>query len=81
MGYLRRTGVLKPFRGKGLQRALIDCRDREAKRLGLKEVVTYTARDNYPSANNLIRCGYELYTPQSRYGLKDALYFCKTITP
>ncbi len=80
MGYLRRTGVLRQYRGQGVQRALIACRDREAKRLGIKENVTYTAKDNFASANNLIRCGYELYTPQCEYGLKGALYFCKTIT-
>ncbi len=78
-GYLCRAGVLKKYRGQGIQRALIDCRDREAKRLGLGMNITYTARDNYASANNLIRCGYTLYDAELKYGLKDGLYFRKTL--
>ncbi len=76
-GFLCRTGVKQEYRGQGIQRALIDCRDREARRLGLDLMLTYTARDNYASANNLIRTGYTLYHPQCKWGLKDGLYFCK----
>ncbi len=78
-GYLCRAGVLKEYRGMGIQRALIDCRDREGRRLGLTMNITYTARDNYPSANNLIRCGYTLYDAERKYGLKDGLYFRKPL--
>lgn len=76
-GFLTRAGVLKEFRGLGIQRALIDCRDREARRQGLNMNITYTADWNTASANNLIRCGYELYIPQYKFGLKNALYFWK----
>jgi len=76
-GYLLRAGVLPEFRGLGLQKALIDARDREAKRLKLECNITYTAAWNHASSNNLIACGYRLYTPQYAWGLKHALYFMK----
>lgn len=76
-GYLCRSGLRKKYRGKGIQKALIKIRDREAKRLGLAMNLTYTARSNYASANNLIKCGYTLYPPDWAYGLKNALYFWK----
>ncbi len=76
-GYLCKAGVLPQFRGKGLQRALIKVRDSEAKRLGLVNTLTYTSRDNLASANNLIRCGYTLYEPHYKFGLKTGLYFWK----
>lgn len=76
-GYLTRAGIRKKFRGKGLQKALIRVRDREAKKRGLVGNITYTELYNCPSANNLIKCGYALYNPEYRYGFKSALYFRK----
>lgn len=76
-GYLNRAGVVKKFRGNGLQRKLIQVRDAEARRRGLVCNITYTAPGNWPSANNLVRCGYTMYDPQQRYGLKGSLYFMK----
>jgi RimJ/RimL family protein N-acetyltransferase len=79
-GYLNRAGVVKAYRGQGLQKALIRVRASEARRLGLTMIVTYTERYNYPSANSLARCGFQLYTPKGPWGLKDALYFRKILT-
>jgi GNAT superfamily N-acetyltransferase len=76
-GFLERAAVLKPFRGRGLQKLLIAARDQEARRLGLEHVYTYTAFENNASSNSLMKCGYKLYTPQSKYGLKGALYWYK----
>ncbi len=78
-GFLERAGVLKEFRGLGLQRLLIRAREREAKRLGLWALFTYTADWNYHSSNNLIRCGFQLYDPYHRYGIKNALYWKKEL--
>lgn len=77
VGYLCRAGVLKEFRGQGIQKALIKVRDQEARRHKVDICITYVANWNHASANNLIRCGYELYEPEHKYGLKDALYFWK----
>lgn len=78
-GFLERAGLLKEFRGKGLQRDLIAIRDKEATRLKLNACFTYTARDNHKSSNNLIACGYRLYEPLCKYGIKQALYWRKAI--
>ena len=76
-GYLAKAGLLPEFRGKGLQKLLISVRDREAKKLSLSMNITYVAYWNLASANNLIACGYRLYDPDWKYGLKRALYFRK----
>jgi GNAT superfamily N-acetyltransferase len=77
MGFLERAGVLPEYRGQGIQRLLIDVRDREARRQMVDQNITYVADWNLSSANNLIRCGYELYKPERKFGIKDALYFWK----
>lgn len=78
-GYLARAGVKKEFRGRGIQRMLIIARDFEAKKQGADACITYTAAWNVASANNLIKCGYFLYVPHEKYGLKNALYFVKKL--
>ena len=57
---LTRAGVLAEHRGHGLQRRLVRARERHARRRGAKQVSSYTHAGNYPSANNLIACGYRL---------------------
>jgi ribosomal protein S18 acetylase RimI-like enzyme len=57
-GFLCRAGVLPAWRGQGVQRELIRRRVAQARRLGLSELVTYTAPENYASLNNLIACGF-----------------------
>lgn len=77
-GLFALCGVLPKYRGKGLQKRLIRVRTIYAKRfLKLPRVFTYTASDNMPSANNLIKQGFKLYEPEYPWGLKGALYFFK----
>ncbi len=73
--YLARAGVRKGFRGKGLQKAMIDLRIEEAKRVGVKHAITYTSHDNVWSSNNLIKAGFRLYVPHTKYGVPTALYW------
>jgi ribosomal protein S18 acetylase RimI-like enzyme len=80
-GYLAKAGVLKEFRGRGIQRELIRVRDAESNKRGYIMNITYTANWNHASANNLIREGYTLYSPQYRYGIRSALYFWKRFRP
>lgn len=77
-GYLIRGGVQPSYRGQNLQMRLIKTREKEAKKLGLKELVTYTVLDNLPSSNNLIKCGFRLYSPSEQWG-GDANYWLKKI--
>jgi GNAT superfamily N-acetyltransferase len=68
--FLSRCGVLPGYRGKGLQAALIKVRERFARKLGIKTVITYTTVTNLGSANSLIKCGYKLYRPAYDWGFK-----------
>lgn len=77
--FLARVGVLSGYRGLGLQKKFIKLRERQAAKDGYSRIVTYTSYDNIHSANNLISCGYKLYVPRFEYGVKNALYFIKTL--
>src|SRR5262249_7442104 len=62
VGYLKRAGVRLPHRGQGLQRRFVRVREAQARRVGLRTLVSDTT-ENPPSANNLIACGYRMYAP------------------
>lgn len=78
VGYLSRCGVVPSKRGQGLQRRLLLARERFARRQGWTHLVTDT-RGNPASSNNLIRCGYRMYTPSSPWGFDDACYWIKAL--
>lgn len=76
--YFTRAWVKREYRGKGLQKKLINLRLRSAKKL-TNSVITYTMIDNYASINSLISCGFRLYCPEYQYIDGDVLYFIKHI--
>jgi GNAT superfamily N-acetyltransferase len=73
--FLCRVGVLKGYRGQGLQKRLIRVRIAAARRMGFRYIVTYTSPDNMASANSLIATGFRLYNPANPYGMAGAFYF------
>ena len=77
-GYLKRAGVLKAYRGQGLQRKLITVRERKARKLGLTLMLTDTT-DNPPSANSLIRAGYKIFEPAYRWAFKHSIHWRKAL--
>ena len=79
LAFLCRAGVLPAWRGKGLQAKLIRARVSWVKKQGMTRAVTYTVLENPPSSNNLIKCGFKLYTPQWKWGGSDALYWFKNL--
>lgn len=79
MAFLCRCGVLPEYRGKGLQRKLIKVRERLAKKIGVKWLVSYTTRKRLVSGNNLIKCGFLLFDPPFSWGDKYWLHFRKEI--
>lgn len=78
--FLSRCGVLPAFRGKGLQKQFIRVRERTARKLGVRNLITYTNTVNLGSINSLIASGYRLYRPAYSWGFKfgDGLYFWKS---
>jgi GNAT superfamily N-acetyltransferase len=76
--YLGRCGVLSAYRGYGIQRQMIRLRVQWARRHGYRWAVSDTT-DNIPSANNLISCGFRLYTPKVLYSFARALYWRKKL--
>ncbi|MBE7466745.1 MAG: GNAT family N-acetyltransferase [Planctomycetes bacterium] len=71
VAHLERSAVEREYRGRGIQRQLIRARLRMAQKLGAKRVLTYTHRNNWPSANNLIGLGFRL----RRYQAKEFIHF------
>lgn len=73
-GYLCRAGVIDEHRGRKLQRRLIRVRLAMAKKLNMEAVFTDT-RNNPSSANNLIECGFRMYTPRKPWGFSNSVYW------
>lgn len=78
LGYLKRAGVLRPHRGQGLQRRFVRVREAKARRLGYRSIITDTS-DNPSSANNLIKCGYRMFTPENPWGFRHTCYWEKNL--
>jgi GNAT superfamily N-acetyltransferase len=78
LGYLKRAGVRKPHRGQGLQRRFVRVREARARRLGMHSIITDTS-DNPASANNLIACGYRIYSPEEPWGFNHTIYWTKAL--
>ena len=79
VGYLCRAGVVKDWRGKGLQKRLIRVRVNKAKALGWQWLMTDTY-NNPASANSLIACGFQTFTPSQPWGMDGAIYWRKRLT-
>lgn len=77
-GYLSRAGVIRAYRGSGLQRRLIRVRERKARDLGWNWLVSDTYR-NPASANTLIACGYRTFLPSKPWGFDGAVYWRKKL--
>lgn len=77
-GYFCRAGILPEHRGKKLQRRLIRVRMAMAKKVGMYAVLSDT-RDNPSSANNLIECGFRMYTPKYPWGYTNTSYWRKIL--
>lgn len=73
-----RAWVHKRYRGMGLQRKMISKRIQSAKGQ-CKKVITYTTPDNVISSNNLIKCGFKMYTPEYAYAGRNMIYWIKEI--
>lgn len=77
-GYLCRSGVIREFRGRGLQKRLIRAREKMARRVGFNWLITDTT-DNPPSSNSLIALQYRLFNPTIPWAGKHSLYWRKKL--
>jgi GNAT superfamily N-acetyltransferase len=76
--YLCRAGVLRAFRGKGIQKKLIRIRVNYARREGFTWMISDTFY-NPASANSLINCGFKMFNPTNPWSFKDACYWRKRL--
>ena len=77
--FLSRAGVLPEYRGKGIQKRMIQVRLWWARKIGAKHAVTYTSYDNLPSSNNLIKTGFVLFNPEWPWVGTDYNYWIREI--
>lgn len=75
---MNRAWVHKRYRGNGYQKKMIFRRIQTAKST-CHTIITYTTVDNVVSANNLIKCGFKLYTPEYAYGRSEMLYWIRKL--
>lgn len=79
LGFLCRVGVVESHRGNGLQKRLIAVRERQARAMGMRALVTYCVPWNCASINSLIACGYKTYRPDEKWGGAGSIYFRKRL--
>ena len=77
--FLSRAAVIESARGQGLQRKLIAKRLAWGRSRGKSWAITYTARDNCASSNNLIRSGFKLYRPEWCWAGTEFLYWKRAL--
>jgi GNAT superfamily N-acetyltransferase len=77
-GYLSRSGVLPAYRGQGIQKRLLRARERKARAIGWRWLISDTFQ-NPPSSNNLISCGFRIFTPNEPWGFDGAIYWKKEL--
>jgi GNAT superfamily N-acetyltransferase len=78
IGYLKRTGVVEPYRGEGLHLRFLRVRERKAIKLGWQMLITDTT-SNPASANNLIKAGYRIFEPEYRWAFQNSIYWRKPL--
>lgn len=78
--FFSRAGLLPRARGNGLQRRMIQVRERWAASIEAEAIVTYVVYGNNSSLANLLKRGYLLYEP-ARSWAGEVHYFQKTIPP
>jgi GNAT superfamily N-acetyltransferase len=76
--YLARSGVLKAWRGQGLQKKMITIRERHARSMGYRWMISDTT-DNPPSSNSLMAKGYRIFDPSKPWGMNTTLYWRKRL--
>jgi hypothetical protein len=77
-GYFLRVGVLLKHCGNRLQLRFMRAIERKSKYNGWCQIVSDTT-DNLSSANNFIRAGYQLYTPEYPWAFPSTLYWRKAL--
>lgn len=77
--FLARAGVYESHEGNKLHRRMIRTRERFAKRIHCKVIVTYALLFNTLSMVNLLKEGYRIYIPEYNYAGDEFLYFQKKI--
>lgn len=75
--YLARAALLPEFRGRGLQRRMVQAREKYAVDKGIKLMLTDTVATNPASMNTLIRCGYKTFVPEEQWKYAGAIYWRK----
>ena len=77
--YLDRGGIYEQYQGLGIHRKLIAIRERFARKIGSKAIITYTLTNNYASMYTLVRCNYRKYNPDHAWVGRDVCYFQKLL--
>jgi RimJ/RimL family protein N-acetyltransferase len=74
--YLRRYGVVPAYRSAGIGSRMCDVGARHARKLGFRDLVTYTLVSNFPSMRALGRSGFVPHEPLWAYaGYADVMYW------
>jgi len=73
--YFARVGVLSGYRGRGLQRKLMQRMEKALR----GNVIVSTTYDNPASANNFVALRWKTYLPATRWGAPGTVYWFKEV--
>jgi len=73
------TYVSPEYRGYGLQRLSLSCKDAHARRLNAREALATVSPENAHSLNNLLSGGFEIRARRKLYGGLDRFVLGKTL--
>ncbi len=79
--YLARVGVHPDYRGRGLQKKLIELREGWARKKGFTHSITDTTNESVASMRSLLAAGYRPFWPQlvKPWALKESVYWKKKL--
>ena len=78
--FFAHTGVIAPYRGRGIQRRFIRLVERLARRLEFSQIVCTVHFANPWSLNNFIREGWLAYRPDDWWGQRECVYIRKSLS-
>lgn len=75
--YLSRSGIFTTHRGKGLQKKMIQVREKWGRRNNLESSITYCLLNNPASINSLISSGYRVFEPDYAWAGRTGVVYLK----
>lgn len=79
IAYLTRAAIDFEHQNRGVHTRMIKIREKFARDVGCKKLITYVSRDNIKSIITLVRHDFKIYDPEYAWVGDDYYYFLKEL--